>query len=57
VTALSPALGHENASAIALEAHRSGRPPLDLVRERGLLTEAQIRDLTSPASLTGLPAL
>ncbi|MEU4896352.1 aspartate ammonia-lyase [Streptomyces sp. NPDC044780] len=56
VTALSPALGYETACAIALEAHHSGRPALDLVRERELLTEAELRVLTSPASLTGRPA-
>ncbi|MGW1163629.1 aspartate ammonia-lyase [Streptomyces sp. NPDC002519] len=57
VTALSPALGYETACAIALEAHHTGRPALDLIRERELLTEAELRELTSPASLTGLPAL
>ncbi|MEU6609132.1 aspartate ammonia-lyase [Streptomyces shenzhenensis] len=53
VTALSPALGYETACAIALEAHHTGRPALDLVRERALLTEAELRTLTSPAALTG----
>ncbi|MFD7923017.1 aspartate ammonia-lyase [Streptomyces sp. NPDC059740] len=57
VTALGPALGHETACAVALEAHRTGRPALDLIRERELLTEAELRLLTSPASLTGLPSL
>ncbi|GHB28011.1 aspartate ammonia-lyase [Streptomyces viridiviolaceus] len=57
VTALGPALGYETACAIALEAHHTGRPALDLVRERELLTEAELRALTSPASLTGLPVL
>ncbi|MEU9885202.1 aspartate ammonia-lyase [Sphaerisporangium sp. NPDC051011] len=55
VTALSPAIGYETACAIALEAHRTGRPALDLVRERALLTEAELRTLTSPAALTGHP--
>ncbi|MEW2252805.1 aspartate ammonia-lyase [Streptomyces sp. NPDC006975] len=55
VTALGPALGYETACAIALEAHHTGRPALDLVRERALLTEAELCELTSPASLTGLP--
>ena len=57
VTALSPALGYETACALALEAHHSGRPALDLIRERELLAEAELCELTSPASLTGLPAL
>ncbi|MER6981919.1 aspartate ammonia-lyase, partial [Streptomyces carpinensis] len=56
VTALSPTIGYETACAIALESHRTGRPALDLVRERELLTEAELRALTSPASLTGRPA-
>ncbi|MGW0995937.1 aspartate ammonia-lyase [Streptomyces sp. NPDC002520] len=53
VTALSPALGYETACALALEAHHTGRPALDLVRERELLSEAELRVLISPASLTG----
>ncbi|MCG7205080.1 aspartate ammonia-lyase [Streptomyces arenae] len=56
VTALSPAIGYETACVIALEAHHSGRPALDLVRERALLTEAELHTLTSPAFLTGPPA-
>ncbi|WP_052499499.1 aspartate ammonia-lyase [Streptomyces vietnamensis] len=54
VTALGPALGYETACALALEAHHTGRPALDLVRERALLTEAELDGLTSPAALTGL---
>ncbi|MFI1655744.1 aspartate ammonia-lyase [Streptomyces sp. NPDC020472] len=53
VTALGPALGYETACALALEAHHTGRPALDLVRERELLTEAELRELTGPAALTG----
>lgn len=54
VTALSPALGHETACSIALEAHHTGRRALDLIRERELLTEAELHLLTSPAAMTGL---
>ncbi|MFF8841137.1 aspartate ammonia-lyase [Streptomyces sp. NPDC015127] len=57
VTALGPALGYETACAVALEAHHTGRPALELIRERELLTEAELLELTSPASLTGRPAL
>jgi aspartate ammonia-lyase len=53
VTALSPALGYEAACAIALEAHSTGRPALDLVRERLLLDEATLRALTSAEVVTG----
>ncbi|MEV5959035.1 aspartate ammonia-lyase [Streptomyces sp. NPDC051987] len=56
VTALSPTIGYEVACAVALEAHRTGRPALELVRERALLTEAELATLTSPAFLTGPPA-
>ncbi|MEV1022770.1 hypothetical protein [Streptomyces sp. NPDC050264] len=56
VAALGPALGHKTACARALEAHRTGRPALDLIRERELLTEAELRELTSPTSLTGPPS-
>ncbi|WP_031464282.1 aspartate ammonia-lyase [Sciscionella sediminilitoris] len=53
VTALSPALGYEIASSVALEAQHTGRPALELVRERGLLSSQQLRALTSPQALTG----
>lgn len=53
VTALNPALGYETACAIALEAHRDGRPLLDLVRERTALTEEQLAALLAPDVLTG----
>ncbi|MGW5022761.1 aspartate ammonia-lyase [Streptomyces cacaoi] len=57
VTALSPALGYETACAVALEAQHSGKPALDLIRERGLLTDTELRELTSPAALTGRPTV
>ncbi|ALL79797.1 aspartate ammonia-lyase (plasmid) [Pseudonocardia sp. EC080610-09] len=53
VTALSPALGYETACAIATEAHRAGRPALELVRERTSLTEDQLAALLRPDVLTG----
>ncbi|WP_433868934.1 aspartate ammonia-lyase [Saccharopolyspora sp. CA-218241] len=53
VTALSPALGYETACSIAVEAHRDGRPALDLVRERTTLTEEQLAALLAPDVLTG----
>ncbi|MGW1681939.1 aspartate ammonia-lyase [Saccharopolyspora sp. NPDC002376] len=53
VTALSPVLGYETACAIAVEAHRGGRPALDLVRERTALTEEQLATLLAPDVLTG----
>lgn len=53
VTALGPALGYETACAIAMEAHRDGRPALDLVREQTALTEEQLAALLAPDVLTG----
>ncbi|WP_369199432.1 hypothetical protein [Streptomyces sp. PU-14G] len=53
VTALSRALGCGTACALALEAHHSGRPALDLTRERGLLTDTELGNPTGPASPTG----
>ncbi|HZA74355.1 MAG TPA: hypothetical protein VE476_15785, partial [Propionibacteriaceae bacterium] len=42
VTALSPQLGYERASAIAQEAQLTGRGAVELVLEHGLLTREQI---------------
>jgi aspartate ammonia-lyase len=54
VTALNPVLGYERATELAAEAYRSGKGILQVVREKKLLTEAQIKDLLDPAKLTGL---
>ncbi len=51
-TALTPVIGYEAASAIAIEAHRSGRSVPELVIERGLLGPAEVEALLDPASLT-----
>ena len=54
VTALVPVIGYEKATALADEAYRTGKGLLELVREKKLLTEAQIKDLLDPAKLTNL---
>jgi aspartate ammonia-lyase len=54
VTALNPVLGYEKATELAAEAYRTGKGILQIVREKKLLTEAQIKDLLDPAKLTGL---
>jgi aspartate ammonia-lyase len=54
VTALNPVLGYEKATELAAEAYKSGKGILQIVRERKLLTEAQIKDLLDPGKLTGL---
>jgi aspartate ammonia-lyase len=52
VTALNPYIGYESATAIALEAHRTGRGVIELVLERALLPEAAIAAILSPDVLT-----
>ncbi|MBZ0090285.1 MAG: aspartate ammonia-lyase, partial [Thermoanaerobaculia bacterium] len=42
VTALNPVIGYERATELAAEAMASGRGILELVRERGLLSEVEI---------------
>ncbi len=54
VTALNPVLGYEKSTELANEAYKSGKGLLEIVREKHLLTEDQIRDLLDPAKLTNL---
>ncbi len=54
VTALSPVLGYEAACELAAESVRTGRTPLDLVRERGLLSDELLGALMATDLLTGL---
>ncbi len=53
VTALNPVLGYEKTTELAKEALASGKGILQLIREKKLLTEDQIRKLMDPATLTG----
>src|SRR3954468_25081714 len=53
VTALNPVIGYERATAIATEAQKTGRGVLELIREKGLLTEAEIALVLDPMSMTG----
>ncbi|MFL5809108.1 MAG: aspartate ammonia-lyase [Flavisolibacter sp.] len=53
VTALNPVLGYEKTTELAKEALASGKGILQLIREKKLLTEAQIKDLLDPAKMTG----
>ncbi len=55
VTALNPHIGYEAATDIAAEALRTGRGVVDLVREKGLLSEADLRRIMDPAAMTGGP--
>jgi aspartate ammonia-lyase len=54
VTALNPVIGYEKATELAAEAYATGKGLLELVREKKVLTEAQIADLLDPEKLTGL---
>lgn len=52
VTALNPYIGYENSSAVAKEAHASGRSVSEIVLEKGLLTQAELDDILRPEVLT-----
>lgn len=52
VTALNPVLGYDKTTELAKEALSSGKGILELIREKKLLTEAQIKDLLDPVKLT-----
>jgi aspartate ammonia-lyase len=52
VTALNPHIGYDKATEIAAEAMRTGKGVVELVRERKLLTDAQIRKILDPIALT-----
>ena len=54
VTALNPVLGYEKATELANEAYRTNKGIIEIIRERKLLTDAQIADLLNPAKLTNL---
>jgi aspartate ammonia-lyase len=58
VTALNPVIGYEAATELAAQAYRTGKGLLELIRERKILTEEQIKTLLDPEKLTGLdPAM
>jgi aspartate ammonia-lyase len=54
VTALNPILGYDKATELANEAYKSGKGIIEILRERKILTEAQIADLLDPVKLTHL---
>ena len=56
VTALNPVLGYEKTTELAKEALATDKGILELIREKNLLTEEQIRELMNPATMTGQPA-
>jgi aspartate ammonia-lyase len=54
VTALNPVLGYDKSTELAREAYESGKGILEIIREKKILTEAQIKELLDPAKLAGL---
>lgn len=54
VTALNPIIGYEKATELANEAYSSGKGIMEIIREKHVLTEDQIKQLLDPAKLTNL---
>ncbi len=53
VTALNPVLGYEKTTQLAAEAMKTNKGVLELVREKKLLSEEQIKQLMDVKALTG----
>jgi aspartate ammonia-lyase len=53
VTALNPIIGYDRSTELAAEAMQTGRGILDLIREKHVLTEAQIAAVLDPVVMTG----
>ena len=53
VTALNPHIGYENATAVATEAHLTGRGVTEIVLEKGLLSREELEEILRPENLIG----
>jgi aspartate ammonia-lyase len=53
VTALNPVIGYDKTTELAAEALRTGKGILELVREKGILSEEQLSRVLDPVSMTG----
>ncbi len=53
VTALNPVLGYDKTTELAKEALQTNKGILELIREKKLLTEDQIKKMMDPATMTG----
>jgi aspartate ammonia-lyase len=53
VTALNPVLGYEKTTELAKEALETNKGILELIREKKLLTEDEIKKLLDPTAMTG----
>ncbi|MFI0471014.1 aspartate ammonia-lyase [Saccharopolyspora sp. 5N102] len=56
-TALNPAIGYVQAASIAKEALKTGKGVVDLVRDRGLVPEAELIRMLAPERLTGTTSI
>lgn len=56
VTALNPIIGYEKSTELAAEALRTGKGIIELIREQRILTEAQIKSVLDPRTMTGQAA-
>lgn len=56
VTALNPVIGYEKSTELAAEALRTGKGIVELVREKGLLSDAELKTVLDPKSMTGSAA-
>ena len=54
VTALVPVLGYDKATELANEAYKENKGLIEIIREKKVLTEAQIKDLLDPTKLANL---
>jgi aspartate ammonia-lyase len=53
VTALNPIIGYERSTELAAEAMQTGRGIVELIREKHILTDAQLADVLDPVAMTG----
>jgi aspartate ammonia-lyase len=53
VTALNTVIGYDRSTELAAEAMKTGKGILDLVREKKILTDEQIKKVLDPAAMTG----
>jgi aspartate ammonia-lyase len=54
VTALVPVIGYEKATELANEAYKTNKGLLEVVREKQILTDQQIKDILDPTKLANL---
>jgi aspartate ammonia-lyase len=54
VTALNPVIGYEKSTELAAEALRTDKGIIELVREKGLLSEEELQKVLDPKTMAGL---